>query len=649
MSGGATGAKEPPVSKQVVVGTHQKASSRAVVAESPSTGDSRPISHLKSSSFATYSLVVLIYTLATVAWGAIVRSSGSGAGCGNNWPLCDGQLLPIFSSSQRIVEFAHRTSTEIVGPLALILLIWARRIFPQGSMGRKAAYGVMAMTLFEGLIGAVLVKKGWVNMDTSVGRVYFMGLHVVSTFVLIAFLTTAYLAAKGVRPIQIKGQGAVGWMLGACVLCVAGLGISGAISALGHQLWPVNDVLKAAASPTSPLLVKLQPTHPFLAVAIGLLIVLTVGLVLHLRPTADVRRASRYVAGAFGGEMLVGLINIWLKAPVWMQAAHLVTADLTFASVIALAIAAMGVGVERKDSADHPEEAPRLQGKELIHAYIGLTKPRVISLLLFTTITAAFAAAGGWPGFWKLLALAIGGYMSAGAANAINMVIDRDIDGTMKRTAKRPTVTQAIPSTHALLFAGALAWISFGILAVACNLLTATLALAGLVFYVIVYTLLLKRRTWHNIVIGGAAGAFPPLVGWAAVSGNLAPLALYLFAIILVWTPVHFWALALLIKEDYANAQVPMLPVVKGDRATTIQIGIYTVVTVAVTSIPFFQGLVGGAYLVTAMLLNAGLVILTIRLHQRADRTNALFVFKYSMLYLALLFLMVAIDRAHTI
>jgi len=631
-----------------VIESQRRLSSKAVIQE-PEANIPRQRADLNFSSFRTYSFIVLAYTLATVAWGAIVRATGSGAGCGNNWPLCDGKILPIFSSYQRIFEFAHRTSTGLVLPLAVILVVWARRLFPAGSMGRKAANGVLIMTVVEALIGMVLVKAGWVNTDASYQRPYVMGFHVVSTFILIGFLTVAICASQGAKPIFLKGQGAIGWMLGACVGSTALLGISGAISALGHQLWPSKDVLKAAASPDAPWMVRLQPMHPFLATSIGLLTILTVGLLLHLRPTAEVRRASRYVAGAFGAEMLLGVINIWLNAPVWMQAAHLVVADLTFASLIVLSLASLAEGVERKDSSDQPEEAPHLHGRDLINAYVALTKPRVISLLLFTTMTAAFAAAGGWPGFIKFVALFIGGYMSAGAANAINMVIDRDIDATMTRTAKRPTVTQAIPSTHALLFAGALAWGSFGLLWAACNLLTAMLAFAGLVFYVIVYTLLLKRRTWHNIVIGGAAGAFPPLVGWAAVNGTLAPLAIYLFAIILVWTPVHFWALALLIKEDYASAGVPMLPVVKGDRATTVQIALYTVVTVAVTTIPYFQGLVGGSYLVAAALLNAGLVVLTLRLYKQVDRKNALWVFKYSMLYLALLFLMVAIDRVHSV
>jgi heme o synthase len=632
----------------LVIHSQRRLQDKAVVSE-PGTEYPRPSSIHDTSKFRTFAFIVFYYTLATVAWGAIVRATGSGDGCGNNWPLCDGQILPAFINYERAFEFAHRASTGLILPLSITLAIWARRVFPRGTMGSRAAFGVFVMTVVEALIGAGLVIFGWVDKNPSAARAYTMGFHVVSTFVLVGFIVAAIQASQGAKPIRLTGQGAVGWMLGACIVSTAMLGISGAISALGHQLWPSDNVLVAASAPNAPWMVRLQPMHPFLATSIGLLTILTVGLLLHLRPSNDVRRASRYVAGAFGAEMLLGVINIWLGAPVWLQAAHLVLADVTFASLIVLAIASLADGIERKDSSEQPEEAPHLKGRELVNAYVALTKPRVISLLLFTTLTAAFAAAAGWPGFWKFIALAIGGYMSAGAANAINMVIDRDIDGTMKRTAQRPTVTQAIPSTHALMFAGALAWGSFGILWVACNLLTAMLALAGLVFYVIVYTLLLKRRTWHNIVIGGAAGAFPPLVGWAAINGTLAPLAIYLFAIILVWTPVHFWALALLIKEDYASAGVPMLPVVKGDRATTVQIALYTVVTVAATLIPFFQGLVGGSYLVAASLLNAGLVWLTLRLYNRIDRTNALLVFKYSMLYLALLFLMVAIDRAQTI
>jgi protoheme IX farnesyltransferase len=269
----------------------------------------------------------------------------------------------------------------------------------------------------------------------------------------------------------------------------------------------------------------------------------------------------------------------------------------------------------------------------------------VISLLLFTTLASAIAARGEWPGTVLFIALAIGGFMAAGAANAINMVIDRDIDFTMVRTQSRPTVTQSITTQNALAFAFALAAGSFTILWTFANLLAAVMAFSGLVFYIVVYTMLLKRRTWHNIVIGGAAGAFPPLVGWAAVTNDLPPLSLYLFAIIFVWTPVHFWALALLLKDDYAAAGVPMLPVVKGDRTTVNQIGLYAILTFIVTLLPFLYPRVGWIYAGTAVILNSILIYLCVQLYRRTDRPRASFLFHYSMIYLAFLFLMFAVDR----
>lgn len=249
------------------------------------------------------------------------------------------------------------------------------------------------------------------------------------------------------------------------------------------------------------------------------------------------------------------------------------------------------------------------------------------------------------------MACMVGGYMAAGAANAINMVVDRDIDGSMKRTSKRPTVTQTISSTNALLFAFGLAALSFLVLWTGANLLAAMLSLAGLAFYVVVYTLMLKRRTWHNIVIGGAAGAFPPLVGWTAYTGQLTPLAWILFGIIFVWTPVHFWALALMIKDDYAKANVPMLPVVHGERATTIQIVLYAVVTAVVSVLPVFfppqsGPYVAQTYLVVALLLNVLLLVRSVQLFLQTDRPHALKLYKFSMVYLAILFLVFAIDCA---
>lgn len=283
--------------------------------------------------------------------------------------------------------------------------------------------------------------------------------------------------------------------------------------------------------------------------------------------------------------------------------------------------------------------------------YIVLTKPKVISLLLLTTVGAMFIAAQGFPGIVPLLGVLIGGYMSAGAAGTFNMVYDRDIDGRMKRTAGRPTVTSVITTRDALVFAVVLTVLSFVIIAMSSNVLAALLSWAGIAFYVIIYTMWLKRSTWQNIVIGGAAGAIPPLVGWAAVTGELTLLAWCLFTLVFVWTPVHFWALALLIKDDYTAVGIPMAPSVIGERATVIQMVMYALLTVVLTIIPFVLQEFSFAYFLAALTLNALLMVRVLKLYvlvqagEAIDRPTALNLYKYSMAYLAMLFFSMALDR----
>ncbi len=287
-----------------------------------------------------------------------------------------------------------------------------------------------------------------------------------------------------------------------------------------------------------------------------------------------------------------------------------------------------------------------------IRDYLTLTKPKVISLLLFTCIGAMFIAAKGFPGWIPLIGMLIGGYMSPGAAGVFNMIYDRDIDVKMKRTAKRPTVTSVISTRNALIFAITLTILSFVIIAATSNLLAALLSWAGIAFYVIIYTMWLKRSTWQNIVIGGAAGAIPPLVGWAAVTGDLSIMAWLLFAVIFVWTPVHFWALALMIKDDYAAVGVPMAPLVIGEKATVLQMVMYAILTMALTLIPFAMNEFTIVYFAAALLLNIFLVYRVVKLYlhvrsgQVIDRPTALSVYKYSMSYLALLYLVMIIDRS---
>jgi heme o synthase len=279
--------------------------------------------------------------------------------------------------------------------------------------------------------------------------------------------------------------------------------------------------------------------------------------------------------------------------------------------------------------------------------YVTLTKPRIMTLLLLTGACGMFVGARGMPPAGRLAAMVAGLALACGGASALNHVLDRDIDSLMgRRTRARPVTSGRVPPSYALEFGLALSAFSFVLLAGVVNLLTAALALVGNLFYVLVYTRWLKRTTPQNIVIGGAAGAVPPLVGWAAATGNLTVPALLLFAIVFFWTPPHFWALALLIKRDYAAAGIPMLPVVRGERETVRQILIYSLVLVGVTAVPFAWGTLGIGYLVPAMLLGAGFVWLALRLARRTTPRRASLLFHSSLAYLALLFVAAALDAA---
>jgi heme o synthase len=278
--------------------------------------------------------------------------------------------------------------------------------------------------------------------------------------------------------------------------------------------------------------------------------------------------------------------------------------------------------------------------------YVTLTKPRIMSLLLLTGACGMVVGAHGWPGTGLFFATMAGLALACGGASALNHVLDRDIDQRMSRTDRRPVAADRVPPTRALEFGLALSALSFVLLASVVNTLTAVLALVGNLFYVFVYTRWLKRSTPQNIVIGGAAGAIPPLVGWAAATGNLTIAALLLFAIVFVWTPPHFWALALLIRRDYEAAGVPMLPVVRGERETTKQIVFYSVVLVAVSAAPFLWGTLGLPYLVAALVLGAVFLVFAVDLRLRPTPRRAALLFHFSLLYLALLFAAMAVDAA---
>jgi protoheme IX farnesyltransferase len=327
-----------------------------------------------------------------------------------------------------------------------------------------------------------------------------------------------------------------------------------------------------------------------------------------------------------------------LTALVLFGAAALVTAPGLHLALAALAFAA-AVGVAAVTYRGRP--APHAPSRD----YVTLTKPRIMSLLLLTGLCGMFVGAHGVPPLGLIVATMTGLALACGGASALNHVLDRDIDKLMgTRTRSRPLASERMPISSALEFGLALSAFSFVLLASFVNVLTATLALVGNLFYVLVYTRWLKRTTPQNIVIGGAAGAVPPLVGWAAATGNLTLPALWLFLIVFFWTPPHFWALALLIKRDYEAAHIPMLPVVRGARETTRQIVIYSVVLVAVTVAPFVAGTLGLFYVVAAVVLGAAFLFLALKLRRETTPRRASVLFHFSLLYLALLFAAMAAD-----
>jgi heme o synthase len=294
--------------------------------------------------------------------------------------------------------------------------------------------------------------------------------------------------------------------------------------------------------------------------------------------------------------------------------------------------------------------APReLSLSEVLKGYLALTKPRIIELLLVTTIPTMVVAAGGIPGLWLIVTTLVGGTLAAGGANAFNMVIDRDIDAVMERTKRRPLVTGVMTPRAATIFAFGLELVAFGVLAIWVNELSAWLAMSATAFYVVVYTIWLKRRSKQNIVIGGAAGAVPVLIGWSAVTNSLSLTPVLLFLVIFIWTPPHFWALAVRYRDDYSAANVPMMPVVASLRRTTLEILVYSVLMWALTILIGPVAHLGWIYALSATVLGGLFTFYALRLYRhamndRADVGEAMRLFHFSITYLTALFVMMAVD-----
>jgi protoheme IX farnesyltransferase len=583
-------------------------------------------------------------TLGLIVLGGVVRITGSGMGCGDHWPLCNGEWFPPLDLPT-MIEIGHRWAAALVSLLVLGTTAVAWRNHRSEPEVRNPATLASLFLVAQVLLGAVTVKLAlppWVVIT-----------HFANAMILFTVLIVTALRASAGPRVQSGRDGPehrkhrLHWF----VLGVAGVGA--VVILFGAQVANFNAGLlclglplcEGSLLPPQAPLAWLHWTHrvlAFLFLAVVLALAVRTYRSSELAGTA-LRRWVFVVVLMTLAQIGVGAVMILQLLPAEYRAAHLLVGTALWAALVVL------VFHSNRTYATEPG-APGLRSVRqpgLVPDLITLTKPRIISLLLVTTVAPMFITPEGTPSVSLVFWVVVGGYLMAGGANAINMWFDRDIDDKMSRTRLRPIPAGRISPRAGLAFGIGLGLLAFAVFWFMATPLSAWLALGGLLFYVFIYTMWLKRSSPQNIVIGGAAGAFPPLVGWTAVTGQLDLAAIYLFAIIFYWTPPHFWALALIKKTEYARAGVPMLPVVHGDRRTKFEMMAYTLILLPLTIMPAFFGAMGAFYGVAALLLGLRLLWYCVRLLRESVSTPVAWqMYRYSLLYLALLFVAMGVDRA---
>jgi protoheme IX farnesyltransferase len=584
--------------------------------------------------FRRLAVVTIAATFVLIAVGGLVRATDSGLGC-PDWPRCFGRLVPP-AELHAWIEHSHRLVASVVMVLVALLVVAAYRTGQERAV-RRAAVAALVMVLAQALIGAFVV---WWKL-----RADSVTLHLATALALVALLSyigfrARYASDRSRRHGQDRGfvrlAGAGAGLL--YLQMLVGSTVTGHLAGLAY---PLNVLLPDLG----PSVARIQLAHRALAMVVGAL-VLAIWVVARRTQRAHptVTRLAGYAAGLVAVQIGLGLANVANRLSALTVVPHLAVGALLWGTMVALVLHAdRFCGTPARDPAE-PEPAPARTAGQSARAYFLLTKPRIIELLLVTTVPTMFIAARGVPSPWLMAATLFGGSLSAASANVLNCYLDRDIDALMRRTARRPLPTHRVDPGDALRFGLVLGVAGFVWLWAAVNLLSAVLATSAILFYVFVYTLGLKRRSTQNIVIGGAAGAVPVLVGWSAVTGRVELPALVLFAIIFYWTPPHFWALSLRFKDDYAAAGVPMLPVVRGARETSTQILYYTVLLVAVTLLLYPAGRMGALYLAAAVVLGGAFIWRALELRRDLDGRRAIRLFSFSNTYLALLFLAMALD-----
>ena len=587
-------------------------------------------------AFRALSVATALVTYALVVLGGVVRVSGSGLGC-PDWPLCHGRLLPPLELHS-IIEYSHRTTASLASTLivATALVAWlALRRRRDILIPATVAVGLLGVQVVLGAITVVLELPPIIVLAHLGTAIALLGAVCVTA-------TAAILTGPGeCDPVAVwRARGAAA---GTFVLILSGSLVVGSGASGACDGWPLCGGGFDIPLQRLPL-IQLLHRGVAGAIGIGVLLALLAVLARHRRDRA-VRATVALTLAALALQVAVGAAVVTLQLPPVLRGLHLALAAAVWAGTIVLSVIAGRLPLQEPESAALGTPRGRRPTREVALDYVSLAKPRIIPLLLITALGGMMMAERGWPSTSLVVLTLLGGALAAAGAGAINCWIDRDLDGEMLRTRRRPLPDGRIAPSHALLFGIALGLAAFLLLAFWVNVLAATLAISGLLFYVFIYTLWLKRTTVQNIVIGGAAGAVPPVVGWAAVTHRVDLTAIYLFAVIFLWTPPHFWALALRLKGDYARARVPMLPVVRGDAVARRQILLYTVVLVAVTLAVVVTGALGQLYLAGAVVLGGVFIALAfVNLRSQRQRWSRL-LFDYSIAYLGLLFAVMVADR----
>jgi len=643
--------------------------------------------NLRLTSFQKLALTTIVAVYVMIVIGVIVRSTGSGLGCGD-WPLCRGAIIPALDGPNAWdradwIESIHRWWGVILGFLVLGLGVQSWRVHRATRSILLAALVTILLTGFQALLGRWTVETG--NSAESVTA------HLATSMVILA--ATIFIFIRSRYPASLPRDGSsqritliVAFAAASVyVLMLFGSNVTVNAASLVFPDWPLfNGQLLPTwnENPDAALLQMYHFAHRIVAAIVGV-IMLWATLVTWRAArdaAADETRSAAAnrvfslvgtAAALYVVQVVVGAFQIWTTLAAWAVSAHLALGAAIWGLMASAALYAWydaraaeapattaGEPIDEVEAAAGPSDGSAAPVSHAVpfgdkaKAYIALTKPRIIELLLVTTVPAMVLAWRFVDGMdplqftWLVVATLIGGTLAAGAANSINNYLDRDIDMLMVRTQRRPLPAHSIEPHDALLFGLILTVVSFTWLAFTTNLVAAFLSLLAIAFYVIVYTLLLKRSTPQNIVIGGAAGALPPMIGWAAVTGDISLPAVFLFLIVFYWTPPHFWALALRLRGDYEAANVPMLPVTHGVRETTHQIALYSVLMVALTLIFFAVAEMGLVFLGGALVLGGMFLFQAFAMAREGTDARAVRIYKFSITYLSALFALIILDVA---